>query len=66
MLFALCFVAVAREDISHQHAPFSHADVPFLPVSPGREGDIDPLMFLQSTEWDVLAFAWHGCTCGDV
>ena len=45
LLLVSCFVAVAQNDVSHQHDQVSHADVPLLPVSPGHEGDIHPLMF---------------------
>ena len=47
LLFVLGFVAVAQEKVSHQYACVSLADVPILPVSPGREGDMDPLMLFE-------------------
>ena len=57
--FCCClFRAMPQEQVSHQC--FIFADVPILLVSPGREGNIDPLMFLEKLKGGSvsLCLAW--------
>ena len=65
VLYAFCFSAFAQERVSRQIDYVSLVEVPNMPVSPGLEGYMDPLMFLRNSKWEVLPCAWLGCILGD-
>ena len=62
LLCTFCFNAAAQERVSHQHDGVSLADVPILPVSPEREGNVCSFDVFREAQSGKCA--WLGCVRG--